>query len=175
MYKITGWKIDGKLPEDIKKYVLIVAPHTSVWDFPVGLGARSILGLKTKFLGKKELFKNPIVGAVLKWMGGIPVDRGNRNNGIVDTVVKHFNENDEFVVTLTPEGTRKYAKRWKTGFHRMAKQANVPILMVSFDFKTKTVAFLDPFYPTDDVNADLEYIQNYYRGITGKIPEFGVK
>ena len=175
MYKIAGWKVTGKLPEQEKKYIMIVAPHTSLWDFPVGLGARAILKFKAKFLAKKELFKNPVVGAILKIMGGIPVDRGNRNNGIVDSVVKHFTDNDEFIVALTPEGTRDYVKRWKTGFYRIAKQANVPIVMVGFDFKNKAAEFRDPFYLTDDMDKDLEFILDYFRGIKGKNPELGVR
>ena len=174
MYKITGWKVVGKMPEE-KKFVLIVAPHTSFWDFPVGLGARAILHLKTKILAKKELFENPIVGGILRWMGGIPVDRGNRKNGIVDSVVKYFNENEEFVVTITPEGTRAYVKRWKTGFYRIAKEANVPIIMVGFDFQRKIVEMCDPFYPTDDMDADMAHIIDYFKGMVGKNPELGVK
>ena len=175
MYKLTGWKVVGKLSETEKKCVMIVAPHTSLWDFPVGLGSRAILGFEAKYLAKKELFKNPIIGFLLKAIGGIPVDRGNKSNGIVDSVVKYFDDNEEFIVALTPEGTRKYVKRWKTGFYRIAKQANVPIVMVGFDFKRKVVEFMDPFYLTDDMDADLEHIQTYFRGITGRNPELGVK
>jgi 1-acyl-sn-glycerol-3-phosphate acyltransferase len=175
MFKITGWKIVGGMPENEKKFVLIVAPHTSFWDFPVGLSTRAILRLNTKFLGKKELFKNPLVGTILKWMGGIPVDRGNRSNGIVDSVVKHFNQNEEFVVTITPEGTRAYAKRWKTGFYRIAKEAKVPIVMVGFDFERKIVEMCEPFYPTEDMDKDMENILEYFRSMIGKNPELGVK
>jgi len=175
MYKVIGWKVIGGLPEKEKKYVLIVAPHTSYWDFPIGLAARSILYLKTKFLIKIEAFKNPFVAAILRSMGGIPVERGNKNNGIVDAAVKYFSENDEFVLTLAPEGTRKRVKKFKSGFYRIAKQADVPIVMVSFDFKTKIVEFLKPFYLTNNLEADMEHILNYYRDKTAMVPEQGVK
>ena len=174
MFFITGWKVVGGLPKKEKKYVLIVAPHTSYWDFPVGVGARSIIRLKSRFLIKAELFKNPVLAWVFRLMGGIPVDRGNKNNNIVDIVKAEFDKHEEFCVTITPEGTRSKVHKWKTGFHRIARAAGVPIVMVSFDFKKKTVELLEPFYPTDDLEADMNYILNYYRGITAKHPELGV-
>ncbi len=173
MYKIFGWSIRGGLP-DIPKYILIVAPHTSYWDFPVGWAAKTILRLEGIFLGKAELFKTPVIGWALKKMGGYPVDR-SKNTKLVDFVVDLFNSREKLVVVLTPEGTRSYVPKWKTGFYYMAFNAKVPILMVGFDFKHKFVELREPFYPTGNLESDIEEIMSYFRGITGKHPELGVR
>ncbi|MEP5791793.1 MAG: lysophospholipid acyltransferase family protein [Cyclobacteriaceae bacterium] len=170
---ITGWKVVGKRP-DIAKYVLIVAPHTSNWDFFVGVAARSISYLRSDFLAKNSLFKIPIVGWVLKKMGGHAVDR-SKNSNMVDQVVDLYHQHDEFVVTITPEGTRSYVPKWKTGFYRIADKANVPIVMVGFDFPNKQVIYREPFYPTGDMESDMEVILDYFRQIKGKHPENGVR
>jgi 1-acyl-sn-glycerol-3-phosphate acyltransferase len=169
----SGWKISGIISSDVKKYVMIVAPHTSNWDFLVGLAARSILKLDTKYLAKKELFKPPF-GWLFYALGGYPVDRSKHNN-LTDAVVNIFNSKHRFSICITPEGTRKYSEKWKTGFHSIAQKANVPVIMVAFDYSTKTVFVEQPFYPTADLNADIERIKNYYRKFKGKIPEYGVK
>lgn len=173
IYKITGWSISGNLPA-LKKYLIIVAPHTSYWDFPVGIAARSILRLKSGFLAKGELFKNPIVGGVLKAMGGIPVNR-SANTNLVDAVVKLYNESEEMVVTITPEGTRAYVPKWKTGFYYIAKNAEIPIVMIGFDFARKLVDVREPFYATGKLEEDMEVILDYFRGFTAKHPENGVR
>lgn len=174
VFKIVGWKVKGGLPKDVKKYVIIVAPHTSYWDFPIGVAARSIIRLRSHFLIKAEMFRNPILAKVFRWLGGIPVDRGNKHNNIVDLVAAEFDKREEFCITITPEGTRAKVYKWKTGFHRIARAAGVPIVMVGFDFKHKFVELLEPFYPTEDLEADLEHIQKYYKGLTGKHPHLGV-
>lgn len=151
---------------------MIVAPHTSNIDFLVGLAARSILRLQTKYLAKKELFKPPF-GWLFYALGGYPVDR-SKNTNTVDKVVDIFNHHDRFSICITPEGTRKYAESWKTGFHKIARQAGIPIIMVAFDYRTKTVYAQPPFYPTENLEADLEKIKAYYRQFKGKIPQNGV-
>ncbi len=171
-FKIFGWKIKGTIPPEVKKYVMIVAPHTSNIDFLVGLAARSILRLQTKYLAKKELFKPPF-GWLFYALGGYPVDR-SKNTNTVDKVVDIFNHHDRFSICITPEGTRKYAESWKTGFHKIARQAGIPIIMVAFDYRTKTVYAQPPFYPTENLEADLEKIKAYYRQFKGKIPQNGV-
>ena len=171
-FQFFGWKLVGSKP-DLKKYVVIVAPHTSNYDFFVGLAARSISGLKSNFLAKKSLFTIPLVGWIMKSFGGFPVDRARKTN-LVDQVVELYGSQDEFVITITPEGTRSYSPDWKTGFYRIAIKANIPIVMVSFDFDKKIVEYLDPFSPTGDLEADLEYIKSYYRAKKGKHPEKGV-
>jgi 1-acyl-sn-glycerol-3-phosphate acyltransferase len=170
---LFGWKVKGLPPKD-KKYVLIVAPHTSNWDFFVGLAAKHIVYLKSHFLAKDSLFKIPIVSHFLRSIGGYPVNRSKKTN-LVDQVVELYQTHEEFVVTITPEGTRSYNPNWKTGFYRIAEKAGVPILMVGFDYDHKTVEFRDLFYLTGDMEKDLESIKSYYRSIKGRHPEKGVK
>lgn len=170
---IVGWKMKGQRP-DVKKYVLIVAPHTSNWDFFVGVCARSISGLKSRFLIKDSITKIPIVGNVIHALGGRGVDR-SKNTNLVDQVVELFEKEEEFVMTIAPEGTRSYNPKWKTGFYRIALQANVPIQVVGFDFENRIVEYAEVIYPTENMDSDIERIQAYYRRIKGKNPENGVK
>lgn len=172
-FKLFGWKIKGKKAE-LKKYVVIVAPHTSNMDFLVGMAAKSILRLKSDFLAKKSLFRIPLFGAFLRSVGGHPVDRTKKMN-MVDQVVRLFERNDELVMTVTPEGTRSYNSNWKTGFYRIAHQAGVPIVMVGFDYEHKVVEFREPFYTTGNVDEDMEYFKAYFRTLKGKHPEKGVR
>ncbi|MEO9484829.1 MAG: lysophospholipid acyltransferase family protein [Ekhidna sp.] len=175
-FKLAGWKVDGTKP-DLKKYVIIVAPHTSNWDFFIGWTARNLIGFRPNFLAKKELFKIPIVGWFLSSIGGVAVDRKNKRKStqLVQQVVDLYAEREEFIMTITPEGTRSYAPRWKTGFYRIATEAGVPIVKIAFDYGTKTVFIDKPFYPSGDMDKELEEIKDYYRQFTGKNPEDGVK
>ncbi|MBV6647315.1 MAG: 1-acyl-sn-glycerol-3-phosphate acyltransferase [Cyclobacteriaceae bacterium] len=170
---LLGWKIIGGNPPD-KKYVIVVAPHTSNLDFFVGLAARNILRLKSNFLAKNSLFKIPIVGWVLRLLGGHSVDRSKKMK-LVDQVVELFETNERFVMTVTPEGTRSYVPNWKTGFYFIAVKAKVPIQMVSFDFKKKVVELKEPFHPSGDLDRDMDYMLSYFRTITPRHPEKGVK
>ena len=169
LFKLSGWKINGKKP-DLKKYVIIVAHHTSNWDFFVGWGARNIIGFRPDFLAKKELFKIPLVGCFLSSIGGVAVDRSKKTN-LVEEVVELYREKDEFIMTITPEGTRSYSPKWKTGFYRIAAQANVPIVKIGLDYASKTVFVDKPFYPSGDMENEMEEIKDYFRQFTGKNPE----
>ncbi|MEQ9422908.1 MAG: 1-acyl-sn-glycerol-3-phosphate acyltransferase [Cyclobacteriaceae bacterium] len=170
---MTGWSVQGNSPENIPKYVLIVAPHTSSWDFFVGVAARSIARIENvKFIGKKELFRFPL-GMVMKFLGGYPVDR-SKNNNLVENVVSIFSEKEKFAIALAPEGTRQKVKKLRSGFYHIAKKAGIPIIMVGFDFKKKVVDIQDPFYPTDNTEADMEFIWHYFTGVTGQKPELGI-
>ncbi|RED93857.1 lysophospholipid acyltransferase family protein [Marinoscillum furvescens] len=173
-FRLTGWRVVGQRPVHLKKYVLIVAPHTSNWDFFVGVAARSISGLKSDFLAKDSLFKIPLVGWFLRKVGGHPVDRSRKMN-MVDQVVELFHKHEEFVITITPEGTRSYNPNWKTGFYRIADKARVPIVLVGFDYEKRTVEYRKPFIPTGDLEKELEEIKAYFRTVKGKHPEKGVR
>ncbi|WP_424964248.1 1-acyl-sn-glycerol-3-phosphate acyltransferase [Ekhidna sp.] len=176
LYKLAGWKVNGKKP-DLKKYVIIVAPHTSNWDFFVGWGARNVIGFYPNFLAKRELFQIPLVGWFLSSIGGVPVDRKNKRKSmqLVDQVVELYKNREEFIMTITPEGTRSYSPKWKTGFYRIAVQAEVPIVKIGFDYASKTVYVDDPFYPNGDMEKEIEEIKDYFRQFTGKNPDDGVK
>lgn len=168
-FRYTGWTIPKPVPPELKQYVLIVAPHTSNWDFPIGVAARKIMGLHVRYVAKKELFKWPIRGTLLQ-LGGYPVDRSKKTS-FVDQVVGFFDEMDDFAITITPEGTRKKVHKWKTGFYHMAMQAKVPIVMVGFDYASKTIQVSDPFSPTGEMESDFEVFHNFFRQITPRFPE----
>ena len=168
-----GWKVRGTPPHHVKKFIMIVAPHTSSKDFYIGVAARSVCHLEyVKFLGKVELFRFP-QGIFIRALGGYPVDR-SKNNNLVDNVVEIFNGKDRFSIALAPEGTRKKVKKLRTGFYHIAKKAGIPVVMVGFDFKRKLIDICDPFYPTDNFQADMKYIWNYFSGITGSNPALGI-
>ena len=172
-FKILGWKIVGNTnfsKDTIKKAVIIAAPHTHWYDFFNGILLRKIVSVKTNFVGKKELFKWPF-GWYFKAVGGSPVERKSNENQ-VEAIARLFKDKEEFRLTLAPEGTRKKVKEWRTGFYFIAKEANVPIIMFTIDFKNKQNKISEPFYPTDDMEADFKVIRNFYKGVVGKIPEY---
>ena len=168
-FKIFGWKLQGTIDPSIKKCVVIIAPHTSWYDFYIGVLVRKILNIQIDFVAKKELFKFPF-GWYFKWMGGTGLDRTSNQNK-VGSIAQLFKTRDIFRLAISPEGTRKKTNRWKTGFYYIAKIAKVPIIMVAFDYEKKTVKFSEPFYTTNDLEKDFSEIHNFYKGIKGKIPE----
>lgn len=169
-FKLMHWRIEGNFPFHLPKFVIAVVPHTSNWDFPIGIMLRTILRhADLKFVGKSSLFRPPH-GWFFRWLGGYAVDRSKSNN-FVDSVVEIFNREKEFRLTLAPEGTRKKVEKLKTGFYYIAVGAKVPIVMVKFDYGNKCVAISEPFYPTGDAEADMEFISNYFRGVRGYHPE----
>ncbi len=171
--KLLGWKIVGEYPHHLKKFIIIPMPHTSNWDFPLGILVRTVWDptREVKFLGKDSLFKPPY-GFLFYWLGGYPVDRSKSNN-FVQAVVDLFNSKEKFAIVVAPEGTRKRVEKLKTGFYYIAKGANAPIIMCKFDYGNKEINFSEPFYTTDDKEADFEFIGNHFRGVKGKIPENG--
>ena len=172
-FKMLGWKIVGNTnfsKNTIKKAVIIAAPHTSWHDFFIGLYLRKIVDLKTNFVGKKELFKWPF-NYYFKAIGGRPLDRTSGQNK-VEAIAQLFDGEDEFRLALAPEGTRKKVDKWKTGFYYIAKKAGVPIIMFTLDFANKQNKVSEPFYPTDDKEADFKFIKAFYKGVKGKIPEY---
>lgn len=172
IFWITGWRIEGNFP-NLKKYIAAVAPHTSNWDFVIGIMARSLLHLeKAKFLGKDSLFKPPF-GWFFRWLGGYPVDRSKKSD-MTEQVAGYFHSHDEFILAMAPEGTRKKVEKLRTGFYFIAKKANVPIVPCGFDFEKKKVIIGQPMYPTDDIDQDFALLMNFYRGIQGKNPELGI-
>jgi 1-acyl-sn-glycerol-3-phosphate acyltransferase len=165
---LFGWKIVGRYPEGVKKFVIIVMPHTSWWDFPLGALVRAALQADINYIGKKSLFRPPF-GWFFRWMGGYPVDRSRRAN-LVDAVVDIFQERENFVLAIAPEGTRKKVDKLKTGFYYIALGAGVPIIMVKFDYEHREVVISEPFRPSGDKDADFRVIINYFKGVKGKRP-----
>ena len=172
-FRLSGWKITQPFPIDLPKAVIIVAPHTSAMDFPIGLAVRSILKIQhTHYLGKEELFKGPF-GFFFRMTGGYPVNRFSKLN-MVDQVVEIFNQHTHFLLALSPEGTRKKVDRLRTGFYHIAQKANVPIVMVGFDFANKEISIAEPFYTGNDESADFKKIIQFFAPIQGKIPHLGI-
>jgi 1-acyl-sn-glycerol-3-phosphate acyltransferase len=165
---IGGWRVEGALPE-LPRFVICVGPHTTNWDFVVGYAAKLATGLRASWLGKHTLFRGPF-GALLRWMGGIPVDR-RAAHGVVEQVAARFLEHDAMVLAVTPEGTRKPVTRWKTGFYHIARIADVPVVPVGLDWDARRVRIGDPQQPTGDEVADLERLMAFFRRVRGRHPE----
>lgn len=172
-FKLWGFKIKGNFPKE-KKYLVVVAPHTSNWDFLIGILIRKFTdGFNPKYLAKKELFVFPF-GALFRWLGGYPVERKKSTN-FVDSIVQLYNDNEEFATTITPEGTRSYNANWRSGFYYIAKKANVPIFRVGFDFGTMTVVLDELYYITKPLDDTIIEFKQYFAQFKGKNPENGVK
>jgi 1-acyl-sn-glycerol-3-phosphate acyltransferase len=170
-HKLLGWKVTGFSDFDsVKKAVLIAVPHTSWHDFYIGVLLRSAIGIETNFVGKKGLFKFPI-GWFFRWLGGAPVER-KKNENQVEAIARLFEEKEVFRMTMAPEGTRKKVAEWRTGFYYIAKATNVPIIMFTLDFENKENKFSEPFYPTEDKEADFKFMHKFFEGIKGKVPEY---
>lgn len=164
--RLGGWRMVGAFP-DIPKLVLIAAPHSSNWDGIWGFGAKLALGVDVKVLGKDSLFKVPVMAAVLRWLGVIPVDR-SAAHGVVEQMAAMIHAADRLWFALAPEGTRKPVERWKTGFWKIAKAAEVPVLPVYFHYPDKLIGVGPTFSLTDDMTADMDRIRVWYRPWQGK-------
>jgi len=163
--RLIGWRGIGETPER-QRFVLIAAPHTSNWDFPLMLLVVLQLRLRLYWMGKHSLFSFPFRG-LMRWLGGIPIDR-SRNHNTVDQVVQLYRQQDELVVLIPPEGTRKRVERWKTGFYHIANNAEVPIMLGYLDVSRHEAGLADYFQPTGDLEADMREIRAFYadkRGI----------
>jgi 1-acyl-sn-glycerol-3-phosphate acyltransferase len=167
--KLLGWKVVGTIKKDIKKCIVIAVPHTSWWDFFLGIFSRAILELEINYVAKKELFVFPF-GYFFKWTGGTPLNRKAKENK-VDTIARIFNSKEVFRLAIAPEGTRKKVSEWKTGFYYIALKANVPIVPVAFDYGKKEVVYHAAFYPTGNLIEDLKVLESYFVGVIGKVPE----
>ncbi len=167
--RLSGWKVAGELPENTPKYVLIGAPHTSNWDFVLMLLAVLHKRMEIHWMGKDALFRGPM-GPVMRWLGGIAIDR-SQPNGLVGQMVEVYRQSDSMIVTIPPEGTRKKVERWKTGFYWIAHEASVPIVLGYADFGTKTVGFGPVFHTTGDIEHDMPLIQDFYQDKQGRYPE----
>ena len=164
--QITGWQVVGEVP-DVKQLVMLAAPHTSNEDgWNAVMGILSV-GIDFKLMGKKELFRLPLIGPFLKWGGMISIDRQKKGSTLQATL-EQFKQQDQLWLALAPEGTRSYTDKWKTGFYHIAVGAGVPILPIAMDYNTKQIRFMPLFYPTGDYDADLPKILERYRGVLGK-------
>ncbi|MEY4641143.1 MAG: hypothetical protein RLZZ227_1137 [Pseudomonadota bacterium] len=165
---LCGWKVEASGPLKAP-FVLIGAPHTSNWDLILLVAALLWLRLDARWMGKHTLFPFPLAG-LMRWLGGIPIDRSKSNNRVAD-IIAAFADEPELIVCLSPEGTRKKVDRWRTGFYRIAQGAGVPIMMAVIDVERKSLRLLGLYRPTGDIDRDITEIQRKYRGFQGLYPE----
>lgn len=165
---LGGWRFEGAMPNE-PKFVVIVAPHTSNWDFTLGVAALFALGFRVSFLGKHTLFKWPL-GIFMRWLGGIPVERSVSRDRVGESVAA-FNASDELILAVAPEGTRKPVTQWKTGFYHVAVGAGVPIVPVAFDYGRKVIGIGAQFRPTVDRDADIATLKDFYREVVARRPQ----
>ena len=169
LFNLLGWKVPNDFPRDIDKYIIIAAPHTSNWDFPIAILSRFAKGIDINFIGKHTLFKPPF-GFLFRAMGGTPVNRSATTN-MVQSLIDVFNEKEKFIFAISPEGTRKKVSKWKTGFYHVALGAKVPIVMATLDFENKKILIAEPYYLTGNQKVDFEYFHNYFKDVKGKNPD----
>lgn len=170
LFWLYGWKLVGSIPKDVRKYVLIAAPHTSNMDFFLAIPTMWSLGVGGHFLIKKE-HTDAFYGGLIKNMGGIGVDRKNQSKTFVLQLNDIVKSHNELALLFTPEGTRKQVKKWKTGFYRVALTVNVPIVLAYADYKLKEVHIGHVFYPTGNFEEDFTYMESFYKEINAKYPE----
>jgi 1-acyl-sn-glycerol-3-phosphate acyltransferase len=165
--KVAGWKVQGSLPADGQKSVLIAAPHTSNWDLPLTLMVAFSLRLQVYWMGKESLFRPPFRG-VMMWLGGVPVDRTKSTNLVAASVEAIRAADGPMQLIVPPEGTRSKNRYWKTGFYYIAVGAQVPIVMAYMDYEKKISGLGPVFVPTRNIDADMIAIKAFYAAFKGK-------
>jgi len=169
---LFGWRIEVDAP-NVPKIVLVGAPHTSNWDFVLTLTTFFALSVRISWMAKHTFFRWPFSG-LLKWLGGVPIDRTIQDDGIVKQTIQAFDNHEKFVIAVMPEGTRSKARRWKTGFYHIAQGAKVPIVLVRFDYGRKVMGIGPAIEPSGDIAAEMAHIQSIFAAIEGKNPLQGV-
>jgi 1-acyl-sn-glycerol-3-phosphate acyltransferase len=164
--RLGGWRMVGQFP-DLPRAVLIGVPHSSNWDGLWGFAAKLGLGLDIRILGKDSLFRVPLLGGTLRRLGVIPVDRSTPS-GVVGQAADMIRRADKFWFGLAPEGTRRQMPRWRTGFWKIAKAAGVPIIPAYFHYPDRVIGVGPPFWPGEDMEADLRALRDWYRPWEGK-------
>ena len=165
--RATGWTLQGQLPADQRKCVLIAAPHTSNWDLPYTLMVAFALRIDIHWMGKQGLFHWPF-GALMRWLGGIAVDRSKSSNLVAASAQALRDAEGSIALVVPPEGTRSKTRHWKTGFYWIAHQAGVPIVMAYMDYPRKLSGLGPVFQPSGDIEADMVAIKAYYAPFKGK-------
>ena len=165
---ISGWQIVGKIPNE-KRILIIAAPHTSNWDFILGISALFALNVNIKWLGKHSMFL-PGIAWFFKWLGGIPVNRQNPSS-LIEYVTQTVKKEKGLMIGMAPEGSRKKVKRWKSGFLRIANQTNSKIVFLSIDAPFKTLKIGEIYTPSGNTEQDIDFVMNYYKQFKGINPE----
>jgi 1-acyl-sn-glycerol-3-phosphate acyltransferase len=165
LLRAMRWRVEGEVP-DLPRFVIAVAPHTSNWDFVVGAATMFALDLRLTFIGKHTLFRWPVAG-LMRWMGGIPVDR-SAPHGVVGEAVRSFKGVTQRVLAIAPQGTRSRVERFKSGFLRIARAANVPVVLASLDYEARCVRFGPAFTPGEDVHEELRKVEEFFAKVKGR-------
>ena len=166
-FRLLGWRFEGEIPRDVTQAVIIAAPHTSNWDLPYALLAAFVLGRKVHWLGKSQIFRFPFRG-LMRWLGGIAVDR-SRSNNLVDAAVQCFRQSDApLLLIVPPEGTRSAVRHWKTGFYYIALGAQVPVVMAYMDHGTRLCGASRVLHPSGDIDADMATVRRFYAPFRGR-------
>lgn len=169
VFRLMGWRIEGQLPP-LDKFVVIGAHHTSNWDFVLFIAAKFILRLNARWFGKHSIFRWPF-GALMRYWGGIPIRRHLKLN-TVEQAIEAFAEHRQFILVLSPEGTRRKVKRWRSGFYHIAWGGGVPIVPAALDFQHRRIVIGAPFQPTGNEEADLRQLLAFYRPYVPKNPDY---
>lgn len=174
IFRITGWKLDMNVPPQIKRCIVIAAPHTSNWDYWYAMATFIIYRLKIRYAIKKEWMRFPF-SLLTGPLGGIAIDRSDKKEGTQrlshsEAMTTLFKENEELILLLTPEGSRSRNENWRTGFYHVAKEAGVPILLGYVDYKEKKAGIGKAIYPTD-MHKDMQEIMEFYKGFHARYPE----
>ncbi len=165
---LTGWRPEGARPTE-DRFVLIAAPHTSNWDLVYLLAIAAVFQLRVSWMGKHGLFRPPL-GWLMRWLGGIPVTRHQRNR-LVTQMAAIFREREQLALVVPAEGTRGYVPHWKSGFYHISRSADVPIVMGYLDYARKRGGFGPALYPSGDVRRDMDKIREFYADKVGRHPE----
>jgi 1-acyl-sn-glycerol-3-phosphate acyltransferase len=165
--KLAGWKVEGLRPSESERCVLIAAPHTSNWDLPFTLMVAFILNLNLYWMGKQSIFSPPF-GAIMKWLGGIPVDRSKSTNLVADSSKALLEADGPVHLVVPPEGTRSKVHYWKTGFYYIALGAKVPIVLAYMDYPKKRAGIGPTLMPSGDIEKDMLVIKAFYAQFKGK-------
>ncbi len=165
--RLNGWTVEGALPDEARKAVLIAAPHTSNWDLPYTLVCAFVLRLNIRWMGKRSIFNFPF-GTLMRWLGGIAVDRSKSNNLVSASAAALAAVPGPVQLVVPPEGTRGRTRHWKTGFYFIALEAQVPIILTSLDYAKKRAVLGPVFRPTGDIEADMVEIKRFYAGVQGR-------
>lgn len=163
--RLLGWRIEGAFP-DLPKFLIIVAPHSSNWDWIIGMATVLALRVDARWIAKHTLFRGPC-GPLMSWLGGIPVDR-RASHGFVEQIADRYRQQSQLVIGVTPEGTRKRVETWKTGFYHIARAAGVPVVPAYFDYPSKTVGIGPPLELGPEVAAEVARCRAFYAPYSGR-------
>ena len=167
-FRVTGWRVSGNFPQ-LSKFLIIVAPHTSNWDFPIAITALFATGFRMSWMGK-HTFVNGILKPLWHYLDGIPIDR-RASHGVVGEMVAQFNKHPDLILGLAPEGTRSQVKRWKMGFYYIARDAHVPICPIVLDYGRKVIRFGEAMTADENIDVVLTQLRDFFRGAVARHPQ----